>query len=85
VTLHGGHYADMLAAITQGVSGSEMPRWFGKLEFDRIMRVAAYVYSLKGTRIPKTAEGQRVSARRRATMYTPPPPGQAAKPPAASQ
>ena len=80
VTLHGGRYADMLATITRGVEGSEMPRWFGKLEFERIMHVAAYVYSLKGTRIPKTADGRQVSARRRATLYTPPPPGEAAKP-----
>jgi mono/diheme cytochrome c family protein len=83
VTLHGGRYADMLATITRGVEGTEMPRWFGKLEFDRIMQVAAYVYSLKGTRVPRTVEGQQVSARRRATLYMPPPPGEAAKPPAA--
>jgi mono/diheme cytochrome c family protein len=80
VTLHGSRYADMLATITRGVEGTEMPRWFGKLEFDRIMQVAAYVYSLKGTRIPKTTNGRQVDARRRATMYTPPPPGEAAKP-----
>ena len=49
-TLHGPRFADMLTVITNGVFATPMPRWVGWLGFERVSRVAAYVYTQKGTR-----------------------------------
>ncbi len=52
-TLHGGTYEDILEVVTNGVRGKPMNAWENKLGLDRVKNVAAYVFSLKGTR-PKS-------------------------------
>ena len=49
-TLHGDEYEDILRVVTNGVRDAAMPTWGQKLSKDRIRKVAAYVFSLKGTR-----------------------------------
>jgi mono/diheme cytochrome c family protein len=50
VTMYGGDYEDILAVVTNGVSGKPMNSWSDKLPPDDLARVAAYVLSIKGTR-----------------------------------
>ncbi len=54
-TLHGNAYEDMVALITEGVLDVGMPKWGVRMTEERIRTVAAYVFSLYGTR-PKTEE-----------------------------
>jgi cytochrome c oxidase cbb3-type subunit 3 len=49
-TLHGGRFVDMLTVVRDGVFTTPMPRWIGRLGPERVAKVAAYVYTLKGTR-----------------------------------
>ena len=49
-TLHGGEYEDILRVVTNGVGRAAMPNWGQRLSKHRISKVAAYVFSLKGTR-----------------------------------
>ncbi len=49
-TLHGDEYEDILRVVTNGVRDAAMPTWGQKLSKERISKVAAYVFSLKGTR-----------------------------------
>jgi mono/diheme cytochrome c family protein len=51
-TVHGGRFADMLNVIMNGVELKGMPRWIGLIGAERVAQVAAYVYTLKGTRPP---------------------------------
>jgi mono/diheme cytochrome c family protein len=43
---------DIVTVITNGVEQKGMPKWFGKLGPEQVYRVAAYVYTLKGTKPP---------------------------------
>ncbi len=49
-TLHGGTYQDIINVVTNGVPGKPMFSWKSWLDPTTISQVAAYVYSLKGTR-----------------------------------
>lgn len=49
-TLHGEAYEDMLAVISSGVLDVGMPNWGERLSEERLGEVAAYVFSLYGTR-----------------------------------
>jgi mono/diheme cytochrome c family protein len=49
-TLHGGTYQDIVDVVTNGVPGKPMFSWKSWLDPITISQVAAYVYSLKGTR-----------------------------------
>lgn len=49
-TLHGDDYEDILRVVTNGVARAAMPNWGQRLSKHRIGKVAAYVFSLKGTR-----------------------------------
>lgn len=50
VTLHVNSYQDVVNVVTNGVPGRPMNAWKSILDATRIRQVAAYVYSLKGTR-----------------------------------
>jgi len=49
-TLHGQEYEEMLSVITSGVLDVGMPKWSQRLSEQRLRQVAAYVFSLFGTR-----------------------------------
>lgn len=47
--IYGGRFSDILRTVTFGPPGKPMPAWGEKLPQARIRKVAAFVYSLKGT------------------------------------
>jgi cytochrome c oxidase cbb3-type subunit 3 len=51
-TLHGGGYSKILTVITNGVEEKGMPRWIVRLGPEKVFQVAAYVYTIRGTRPP---------------------------------
>jgi len=50
-TLYGARYEDYVRIITNGSPYRPMPSWKGKLTGERIRLMAAFVYSLRGTRV----------------------------------
>ena len=49
-TRHGERYEDMLAVVNSGVLDVGMPNWGERLSEERQRQVAAYVFSLFGTK-----------------------------------
>ena len=49
--LHGSTYPEILLTVTSGVRGTLMPRWVGRISFERIQHVVAFVYGLRYRRL----------------------------------
>lgn len=61
--IHGkGHRKDIIEVVQKGVVTNGMPAWAGVLSDNEVIQVAAFAYSLKGTRPqnPKAPQGNEV-------------------------
>ncbi len=56
--LHGGSFDNIVTVITKGVPAKGMVAWKGMLGQKKIIEVASYVVSLKGTNPPNAKEPQ---------------------------
>ena len=55
VTIYGEQFQDIYNVISEGVPRAAMPQWKQKMSAERIGKLAKYVVSIKGTRIPRAS------------------------------